>query len=480
MPVASVTGPRPRSRSASSHLPVTVLSRSALGAAAAPPARIAHLGLGGFFRAHPCWYTDRAPDGGQWGFAAFTGRSSAGLPADLAAQDGLYTLIERGPQQDGARIVRCLADAHPAADHEAWLRVLASAGLAAVTITVTEAGYLARRAGGLDFGRVDVQADAAALRADPVAKVRTAPGRLVAGLAARRRAGAGPVAVVPCDNVQESGALTRRVVLELAEAADPGLADWIAGSVRFVSTVVDRITPRPAPTEAQAAQALTGWADRCPVVTEPFAEWVLCGQFPAGRPDWPGAGALITDDLTPYEQRKLWLLNGAHSLLAYAGSMLGHHRVPQAFADEICRSWVADWWSAASPHLSQSEPELAAYQTALGARFSNTRLSDRLERIAEDGSQKLPNRILPVLRAERAAGRLPAAATRILAAWVCHLRGLGAPVSDVAAAEIVPLASGPLRQAVPAVLRWLDPELGADGELTGLVAAQCGELTALS
>lgn len=459
---------------------MTLLSRSALGDAAAPPARIAHLGLGGFFRAHPCWYTDRAPDGEQWGFTAFTGRSNADLPADLAAQDGLYTLIERGPQHDAARIVRCLADPRPAADHEAWLRALTSPGLAAVTITVTEAGYRSGRDGGIDFGRADVQADAATLRADPLASARTAPGRLVCGLAARRRAGGGPLAVVPCDNVQENAALTRRVVLELSHATDPGLADWIAGSVRFVGTVVDRITPRPAPADAQAAQAATGWADRCPVVTEPFAEWVLSGQFPAGRPDWPGAGALITDDLTPYEQRKLWLLNGAHSLLAYAGSALGHSSVPQAFADDACRGWVADWWSVASADLSQSAADISAYQTALTARFSNTRLSDRLERIAEDGSQKLPNRVLPVLRAQRAAGRLPAAATRILAAWACHLRGLGAPVSDVAAAELVPLASGPLKQAAPALLRWLDPELGADRDVTSLVAAQCEELAGLS
>jgi fructuronate reductase len=286
--------------------------------------------------------------------------------------------------------------------------------------------------------------------------------------------------VVPCDNVQDNGALARRVVLELAQTADPGLADWVAASVQFVSTVVDRITPHPAPADQQAAQAATGWADRCPVVTEPFAEWVLSGQFPAGRPDWPQAGALITDDLTPYEQRKLWLLNGAHSLLAYAGSALGHHSVPQAFADDTCRGWVTDWWLAASEHLSQSDLELADYQAALAARFSNTRLSDRLERIAEDGSQKLPNRVLPVLRAERAAGRLPTAATRMLAAWMCHLRGLGAPVSDVAAAEVVPLASGPLRQAVPALLRWLDPDLGEDSEVISAVAAQCEELASRS
>lgn len=453
------------------------LSRRALGEPPAPSPRLAHLGLGSFFRAHPCWYTQRAPDGAQWGFAAFGGRASTELARDLTAQDGLFTLIERGPRADAAQIIRCLAAAHPAAGHESWTRVLADPALAAVTITVTEAGYLRGPAGGLDFGRPDVQADAAALRADPAGPARTAPGRLVAGLAARRRAGSGPLALVPCDNIPGNGALAERVVLDLAEAADPGLAAWIAASVRVVSTVVDRITPRPRPGDAQAARAATGWADRCPVVTEPFAEWVLSGQFPAGRPDWPAAGARITGDVTPFEHRKLWLLNGAHSLLAYAGSALGHRTVAEAAADETCQEWVADWWSAATPHLPQPDDELAGYLAALSARFGNARIGDRLDRIAADGSQKLPIRVLPVLRAERAAGRLPAGATRILAAWACHLRGLGAPVSDVASAEVVPLAAGPVRQAVPALLRWLDPEIGADGEVTGLVAAQCDELT---
>ena len=99
-------------------------------------------------------------------------------------------------------------------------------------------------------------------------------------------------------------------------------------------------------------------------------------------------------------------------------------------------------------------------------------MQDRLDRIAADGSQKLPIRILPVLRAERAVGRLPAGATRVLAAWICHLRGLGAPVSDVRAGEVVPLAKGPLGTAVPRVLGWLDQALGADADVVAMVAGQ--------
>ncbi len=60
----------------------------------APPVRLVHLGLGNFFRAHQAWYTDRAPDAEEWGYAAFTGRRPDMADA-LTPQEGLYTLVTR-------------------------------------------------------------------------------------------------------------------------------------------------------------------------------------------------------------------------------------------------------------------------------------------------------------------------------------------------------------------------------------------------
>ncbi len=439
---------------------------------AAAPVRLVHLGLGNFFRAHQCWYTEHAPDAAAWGYAAFTGRGSPPPVGELNEQEGLYTLVSRASNADQFEVLSSLSRAHVAGDNDAWLRYFENPGLSAVTITVTEAGYLRGADGGLDTGRPEVQADVEALRNDPTGVVRTAPARLVAGLAARRQADAGPLALVPCDNTPGNGALAERVTRDLAQLIDAGLATWLQDMVAVVTTMVDRITPRAQPEDVRTVLESTGFDDRCPVASEPFHEWVLSGAFPAGRPRWEDAGATFTDDITPYEHRKLWLLNGAHSLLAYAGSIRGHTTVAGAAADETCRSWLEEWWAVASPHLGQPAADVAAYQAALLERFSNARMHDRLDRIAADGSQKLPIRILPVLHAERAAGRLPAGATRVLAAWVCHLRGLGAPVSDVRADEVVPLAAGPLGTAVPRVLGWLDPALGADTGVVALVVDQ--------
>src|SRR6185436_13849953 len=184
--------------------------------------------------AHQAWYTDRA--GGDWGIAAFSGRSAA-LAESLSAQDGLYTLITRAGDGDSLEVISSLARAYPAARHDAWLATVASPDVRAMTLTITEAGYL-RGAG------AELQADADALRADRTAPVRTAPARIVAGLAARRRADAGPLTIIPCDNLPGNGAVVARVVAGFAERVEPGLRDWLEASVSTVTTMVDRITPR--------------------------------------------------------------------------------------------------------------------------------------------------------------------------------------------------------------------------------------------
>ena len=292
----------------------------------------------------------------------------------------------------------------------------------------------------------------------------TVPGRLVAGLAARRAAGAGPLAVVSCDNVPDNGAGTARVVTDLAEAAEPSLVSWIRDNVSFVTTMVDRITPHTTADDVRAVAEQTGWADAAPVVTEPFTEWVLSGDFPAGRPAWDAAGARFVDDVHPYETRKLLLLNGGHSLLAYAGSARGHETIADAVADPECRRWLEQWWDDAAPHVPLPADDLAAYRAALLERFANPRIRHLLAQIAAGRLPKLPIRLLPVLRAERAAGRCRPGAVRMLAAWIDHLRGIGASVNDAGAQPYQDRAG-----SVGEVIALLAPDLADDAALVGAI-----------
>lgn len=435
----------------------------------APPVRHVHLGLGSFFRAHQAWYTHRASDADAWGIAAFSGRS-AELARTLAAQDGLFTLDVRGPDGDELEVVTSLVRTHGADDDDAWLTYLADPAVAILTTTVTEAGYLRGPDGHLDAEHPDVVADLARVRTEPSFAGRTAPVRIAVGLLARRDAGAGPIALVPCDNLQANGAALRAVVRDAAALLDPTLPAWVEENVAFVTTMVDRITPRPTEHDVALVRSLGGYDDPVPVVTEPFSEWVLEGDFPAGRPRWEDAGARFTDDIEPFEQRKLALLNGAHSLLAYAGLALGQTTVSEAIADPRCRDWVEQWWDEAAAHLPQPAGELDEYRAALVSRFANPAIRHLLAQIATDGSKKLRERVVPTLLAERAAGRGAAGAARVLAAWVTHVRA--GQVDDVAAERVRAAAQGPLEDAVPRLLDLL----GLDDDVVPLVLAQVAEL----
>ncbi|MFG1686795.1 mannitol dehydrogenase family protein [Nonomuraea sp. NPDC049269] len=387
------------------------------------PVRILHVGLGGFARAHQAWYTHHAPDAEQWGIAAFSHRGTD-LAARLAAREGRYTLITRAPDGDRREVVESLVAAYPGSDHDVWLDYWRRPDLAVVTLTITEAGYVP----GTSSDVPGTPSDAETLRADPRAPVTTAAARLLAGLVARREAGHGPVAIVPCDNLPGNGELIERVLAELAEATGHSAA---VRHATYVSTMVDRITP------------YSTEDDPTTVVTEPYSEWVLAGDFPAGRPAWEEAGARFMADVTPFEDRKLRLLNGGHSLLAYGGPLRGHETVAEAVADPVCRAWLAQWWEEASRGLP--DIELAAYRDALLERFANPRIRHTLAKIAENGHQKIATRVLPVLRAERKQGRLPEGAIRVLAAWL--LRTPGASLTDLGLADDVELASAVARQA---------------------------------
>ena len=437
----------------------------------AAPVRIAHLGPGNFFRAHQAWYTEHAPDAAEWGIAAFAGRRGV-VARDLAAQDGLYTLLVRAADGDRPEIVSAVSTV--SAELDDWRKCFARPELALVTTTVTEAGYRRAPDGGLDTGDPEVAADIAALAAHGAdAEVVTAPGKLALGLAVRRAHDRPGVAVVPCDNVPDNGAMVARVVGELAAAVDPDLAAWISEHVAFVTTMVDRITPHTTDDDRAAVRERLGVDDPVPVVTEPYVEWVLAGEFPQGRPRWEDVGARFVDDIVPWEHRKLWLLNGSHSLMAYAGTLRGHETVEQAIGDPVVRGWVEQWWEDAARHLPLPPEEITAYRAALLERYANPRIRHLLRQIAADGSQKVPIRILPTVRADLADGRVPTSAARVLAAWVCHLRGLGAPLADVAAEEFVALAAGDLEDAVGRVLARLDV---TDARLAAAVTALAGEL----
>lgn len=376
--------------------------------------RLVHLGIGNFARAHTLHNTDVA---GGWSVVAFTGRSAA-MADSLNAQGGRYGLIVRGAEKDEVSVVDVIDEVHPASDVEALVNLLADPFTAVVTLTITEKGYSAG--------------------SDPAT---SAPARIALGLKARREAGVEePIALVSCDNLTGNGeVLAEAVRAELDEETKA----WFDGHVDVISTMVDRITPSADEGAARTVLEQTGLDDSVPVVTEPFSEWVVEDRFRGRRPEWEKAGVQFTDDLEVHELRKLRMLNGAHTLMAYAGQVAGVARVDEAIAHREVRALVEQLWAEARETLPLPAAELDAYTAALEDRFRNPRLADQLVRIAADGSAKLPVRALPVIAELGGPDKAPGEVAAVAAwtTWVTDRVHGGFEVKDPQAEKITAAAA---------------------------------------
>ncbi|NLE99076.1 MAG: mannitol dehydrogenase family protein, partial [Propionibacterium sp.] len=180
-------------------------------------------------------------------------------------------------------------------------------------------------------------------------------------------------------------------------------------------------------------------------------------------------------EVEAYEQRKLWMLNGSHSLMAYAGPILGVETVAEGIAHPRLREIVQTWWQEAGPGLSVPWED---YAQALIDRYENPNIRHLLAQIAADGSQKIPVRIAPTLRRFRKEGEMPKAAVTAVAAWLLHLRGHGAPIKEAAPEKLQALVGGSLKEDAKNVLGHVVPELAGDDELVTAVMQAAEELLA--
>ncbi|WP_396643599.1 mannitol dehydrogenase family protein [Microbacterium sp.] len=391
----------------------------------------------------------------------------------LERQDGLYTLLTRSDEDDEAEIVGSIRSAVDGRDTATFVQQFEAPETAIATLTITEAGYRLPVAGD-GHDTIEIGDDLALLTAislprdtDALPTLRTPLARLLLGLERRRLAGAPPIALVPCDNLPANGTVLRDALHHAAERTFPELIPYLSTDVTYVSTSVDRITPQIDPSVPKRVAELTGFADDAAVVAEPFSSWLLSGDFPAGRPSWDAVGAKFVTDIEPFELRKLWLLNGAHSFLAYAGLLRRHTTVADAMTDQLITAGLEEFWNEAARNLPSSvDLDLDAYRSALLSRFHNRAMADALTRIGRDGVGKLRARIAPVLRAERAAGRRGTGAARVLSYWVEGTLASRLP-SDAASAAIDSARSRVRSEARRALVALVVPELADDEELLG-------------
>lgn len=392
---------------------------------------IVHLGIGAFHRAHQAFYTDEVLARGdlRWGIVGASLRSADTRDA-LAPQDGLYTLAARDGAGERLRVIGSSAGLLVAPENPgALLSAMTQPDVRLVSLTVTEKGYCHSPATGmLDEAHPDIAHDLAAPGVP-----RSAVGFIVEAIARRRAAGAAPFTLLSCDNLPANGHTLKRAAIRFAELRDPDLGRYVADEIACPSTMVDRIVPATTDADRAAVAGRIGMEDAWPVVTEPFSQWVIEDDFPAGRPEWEQAGATFVKDVAAYELMKLRLLNGSHSTLAYLGYLAGHETVAATIAAPgfagLVEKLMDEEVSPTLPPLPGID--LAAYRADLVARFRNPALHHRTWQIAMDGSQKLPQRLLGTIRDRIVMGAPFRCLALGVAGWMRYAAGIdekGGPI----------------------------------------------------
>lgn len=384
---------------------------------------IVHIGVGAFHRAHQALYTHRAiqRSGGDWGICGVSLRSARVRDA-LAGRGNVYSVAVRSPTGTELTTVGALTRVLVGPeDPGAVIEAIADPGVHVVTLTITEKGYcLAPASGRLDLDHPDILAD----RANPQ-RPCSAIGCLAAGLLARSQRGVGGLTLISCDNLAGNGSKLKDAVLTLAAAEHEGLARWIEAECRFPNSMVDRIVPAVSEADLTEVADILGQPDPAAVVTEPFSQWVIERNFAGPVPDWDRVGVAFVPDVGPFEQMKLRLLNASHSTMAYLGCLAGHDTVAEVVADPAFRALIQTLMAdEMAPTLAGLEAfDLDAYQNSLLERFGNPSLPHLTRQIAMDGSQKIPQRLLPAINERLNAGLPATAAICGLAGWICYVSG---------------------------------------------------------
>lgn len=385
---------------------------------------VVHIGAGNFHRAHQAVYFDDLARSGisqQWGITGVSLRSRDAKDL-LTAQDGLYTVVQRGHDRQTARVVGSIGSYHYAPNDSAAVHAaLVDPQTRIVSLTITGNGYcLDPRTGEFDAANPDVRADLVASR-----RFATAWPYLATALDRRRRAGIAPFTVLCCDNIPDNTQAARTALVSFAALRDPELAGWIDRNVAFPSTMVDRITPATSNSEREFVENTFGIADKWPVLTEPHSQWIIEDTFCGHRPPLDQVGAQFVTDVSGHKLVKTRLLNGTHIALACLATLAGYQRTDEAMRDRVILDYIEQLIRTEIQPLLPAVPGMntPGYRNTLLTRLGNPRMSDQLSRLARRGSTKISSFLLPSLHEAIAQGRPHTLLVLALAGWARYLRG---------------------------------------------------------
>ncbi len=354
---------------------------------------ILHFGVGNFHRAHLQSYTNSLLNKGntnEWGICgAMIMPQDKALFEKLSSQNGVYSLTVCG--RDGKNLIEMIGSLvellWSGERVESIINKVADKDTRIITMTITEGGY---------------NLDTDAVRAD-IANPQspsTIFGIVAEGLRRRIAAGNGAITILSCDNLQHNGDTCKRIFNGFFAEQDAQLAKWVESNVTYPNSMVDRITPATTPADVERINQTLESADAAPVYCEDYLQWVVEDNFIAGRPAWESVGVEFTDDVAPFENMKLSLLNASHTLLSYPSLLSGYRKVDAAMKDKRIVKFVEDFMNIdVTPYVpAPANTDLSLYKKTLVERFANSAVSDQISRLCGDGASKFPVYVMPIAK----------------------------------------------------------------------------------
>ncbi len=414
---------------------------------------IVHLGFGAFHRAHQALVTDAVIKeiGGDWKIVGVTWGDME-LQHDLVKQDGLYSVGVGYNEQLDINVVGSIETVLHSQQIESVLNYMHSPEVKVVSLTVTEKGYCHNPAtGDLDLSNPLIQHDL-----NNIEHPKSAIGFVVSAMQHRYKNNIKPFTPMSCDNLPENGKVLEKVVLQFAQQLDEDLFIWIQNNIKFPSTMVDRIVPRTTESDINRIETALGIEDKVGVITEPFLQWVIEDKFVNDRPYWEKtsiSNVQIADDVIPFEEMKLRLLNGTHSAMAYLGYLSGYETVSETIRDQNFKTFIRYLMDVEiTPSIKIEGIDLNEYKNQLIKRYENTALQHRTWQIAMDGTQKIPQRFLQTIRYSLDNDIAIEGLCLALAAWMCYAKGVDE------AGQVIDVQD-PLKQQLAQIWLQADDEL---------------------
>ena len=382
---------------------------------------IIHIGVGNFHRAHQAIYMHQLFEMGEsldWAICGAGIMSFDEIMRDkLSEQNWLSTVVELSENKTEAQICGSMVDFIDV-NTTKLIEAMTSPNIRIVSLTITEGGYFINQDTG-DFDKDDksILGDIAHPN-----HPTTVFGVMLQALKIRRQKGLKAFTVMSCDNIPHNGNVSKKALLGLANEIDQDLAKWVAENVSFPNSMVDCIAPQVSEEQKLRLEKEFGIKDKAPVMCESFRQWVLEDKFTDGRPALEKVGVKFVPDVAPYELMKLRVLNGGHAALAYAAGLMGIKYAHQAMQNTLIKQYLT---KLITNEVIPSLPEVPGinvtdYFSIIVERFSNPEIKDTIERLYQDGQNRLPKFVLPTIVDNTASNRSIQGLSLVIALW-CKL-----------------------------------------------------------